>query len=269
MVVEYDGADFAGWQRQVNADRTVQGKIEAAFKQILQEPVTIVAAGRTDAGVHAEGQVAHMLLRKPRMPLDQLHRGVNSLLPDDVRILSLEEAPRDFHARYSATSRSYRYRVERRCHPLRRRLVWTPGFEWDDAVVEAGVALLEGRHSFKSFCLARLGVESPPSIERGVVSVGAMVESGYFCTVTEARWESDADGATFHISANRFLHKMVRGLMGALIDLGRGRYTLEEFQRLLDEPQRNGAVFVAPPQGLVLVRVEYPPSVKEPAQGAP
>ena len=212
----------------------MQGEIESALAQILQQPVAVIGSGRTDAGVHAEGQVAHASVTGLKMSLEQLQRALNCLLPHDVQILALDEAPADFHARFSATARSYRYRVERFHHPLRRRFVWVPPHSWDDELVARSVALLPGRHSFQSFSLERPG------------------ESEYICVVESASWTPDASGATFRITADRYFHKMVRGLVGALIDLGRGYLSPDDFQRLLDHPERNGAVFVAPPQGLVL-----------------
>ncbi len=240
LIIEFDGTDFSGWQRQGRAVRTVQGEIENAIAQILQQKVTVIGSGRTDAGVHALAQVAHSDLILSKFPLEKLHFALNSLLPGDVQVLSLEETSLSFHARFQALSRSYRYRVERRRHPLLQRFSWTPPYAWDDDVIGKAVQMLPGRHSFKSFCLQRPG------------------EDGYFCTVKGTAWEVDENGVNFLITADRFLHKMVRGLVGALIDVGRGRYTLDDFRDLLDEPVRNGAVSVAPPHGLTLLCVDYP-----------
>ncbi len=239
ILIEYDGTDFSGWQVQENAPRTVQGVMEAALGQILQQKVTLIGSGRTDAGVHAEGQVAHAVVATPKMPLERLLLALNSLLPKEVQVLGLDEAPEGFHARYSATARSYRYRLERRHHPLRRRIVWVPPYPWEDKLIQEAVALVAGRHSFKSFSLERPG------------------ESEYICVVESASWTPDEGGATFRITADRFFHKMVRGLVGALFDLGRGCLSPEDFRQLLDQPERNGAVYIAPPQGLVLEEVRY------------
>lgn len=251
LTIEFDGSEFSGWQRQINASRTVQGEIEKALQQILQQKTAVVGSGRTDAGVHALAQVAHVDLSLGTMPLSRLHLALNSLLPNDVQILEIEPAEPHFHARFHAVSRSYRYRIERSHHPIRRRFSWTPPYNWDNELIKMTTMFLTGRHSFKSFCIQRPG------------------ETGYFCTVREANWEDDAEGVDFFITADRFLHKMVRGIVGALIDLGRGRYSREDFQKLLDEPTANGAVFVAPPQGLTLLKVEYPPGRQHanPARG--
>jgi len=240
FLIEFDGTDFAGWQRQIDSTRTVQSEIENALAQILQQKVTLIGSGRTDAGVHALGQVAHADLFLANISPQKLLSSMNSLLKADIHIISLNETSSDFHARFQAISRSYRYRIERNRHPLLRRYIWTPQYIWNDEFVIPAVELLIGRHSFKSFCLQRPG------------------EEGYYCTIKSAKWEIDNDGVNFLITADRFLHKMVRGLVGALIDVGRGRYSLDEFNQLLDNPKRNGAVSVAPPHGLTLMRVDYP-----------
>lgn len=251
FLIEYDGTDFAGWQRQGKGERTVQGVLEAALAQVLQEPVTLIGAGRTDSGVHAEGMVASALLTPPTMPLDQLRKAINSMSGGDVQIIELVEAPLGFSARFSAVSRSYRYRLERVHHPLRRRTSWTPQFDWDDAKIIEAVALLTGKHCFRSFCLER------------------PLEKDYISHILSATWEVDDEmsvgrgsapvhgGATFRISADRFLHKMVRALVAALYDVGRGYYTVDDFRRLLDEPAPNPALRVAPACGLTLVSVGY------------
>jgi tRNA pseudouridine38-40 synthase len=239
MVIEYDGTDFAGWQVQGGKIRTVQGVLEKAFGQILSQKVTVIGAGRTDAGVHALGQVAHARLVLKNITPGKLQLAVNSLLPHDVQVTAFEETHPRFHARFWARSRSYRYRIERSYHPLTRRYVWTPRYDWDDAIIARLVDHLPGRHSFRSFSLQR------PD------------ETGYISEVISAGWVADAMGATFTITADKFYHKMVRGLVGCLMEVGRGRLTEEVFLNLLNDPRQNGEVFVAPAQGLTLIRVDY------------
>lgn len=238
ITIEYDGTDFHGWQHQPNL-RTVQGEIEAALSKILEIHSRVVGAGRTDSGVHATGQVAHFDLSNSIILCDQLLKGINSRLPEDVKLMSVENVSEQFHARFSAVSRRYNYRLESRFRPLRSRYSWHPKCSWDNSLVQRGAALLEGRHCFKSFAITRPDEES------------------YSCQVFHAVWQPDDDGATFDILADRFLHKMVRGLVGALIDLGRGYLSLEQFSKLLNSPQRTGDVIVAPPQGLTLIEVGY------------
>lgn len=244
VTIEYDGTDFHGWQRQPNV-RTVQEEIEKALARILCTPTTCVGAGRTDAGVHATGQVAHFITGNPRLASNQLLMGVNSLLPHDVKLTSVEEVGNSFHARFSAISRRYCYRIVRRYRPLTRRYTWSPNYRWDDAIIHRTVELLMGEHSFRSFCRARPG------------------EKDYICQIIEARWETTDDpvqndsGAIFHICADRFFHRMVRGLVHTLIDVGRGYLSPDDFRNLLEHPKRNGDVRMAPPQGLTLTEVKY------------
>jgi len=239
LLIEYDGTDYAGWQRQPG-DPTIQQTLEEVFERLLGIPISLIAAGRTDAGVHASGQVAHFDVETLRVPLDRLTIAANSFLPPAIRVLAAEPAAPDFHARYSATSRSYHYRIEHTLHPLRSRTSWTPMLPWDDTLAEEGVSLLFGRHDFRAFALYRPG------------------ELHYECVVTEAHWVADNDGVTFRITANRFLHKMVRGLVGSLFDLARGYYSPDDFRQLLERPVRCGAVRIAPAKGLTLVAVAYP-----------
>ena len=204
LTIEYDGTDFYGWQSQPDV-RTVQDELEAALRTIFQDRVVVYGAGRTDAGVHASGQVAHITLPRA-FSLPRLVRGLNSILPRDVKILNGVAVPPTFHARFSARSRTYVYRVLRCERPLLTRFAWCPGFDWDDAVIARAVEMLRGRHSFISFSRTRPG------------------EEGYICDIFDASWETDPEGSWFRITADRFMHRMVRGLMGALIDLGRGYY---------------------------------------------
>jgi tRNA pseudouridine38-40 synthase len=237
LIIEYDGTDFHGWQRQPDV-RTVQEDIEQALSSILQAEITVIGAGRTDAGVHALGQVAHFSTDN-MLGVTNIINGANSLLREDVQILSIEEVTPDFHARKSAISRSYLYRLCREPRPLKRRYTWCPECDWDDDLIAAAVKMLIGSHSFMSFSHARPG------------------EDEYICHITHADWISNKDGAEFHITGNRFMHKMVRGIVGALIDVGRGYMSQDEFNKLLNQPARNGAARVAQPQGLVLVEVKY------------
>ncbi|MDP8238244.1 MAG: tRNA pseudouridine(38-40) synthase TruA [Candidatus Hatepunaea meridiana] len=237
LKIEYDGTDFSGWQRQLN-QRTIQEDIEQALSSVLCEDITIIGAGRTDAGVHAFGQVAHFATDNI-LPYERILKGSNSLLKKDVRIWDIEEVPASFHARFSAVSRSYRYRLLKRNHPLQRRYTWYPNYSWDDKPIKEALRLLPGRHSFKSFSRARPDEEE------------------YICDVIEASWDENGDTANFNITADRFMHKMVRGLVGALIDVGRGYLTVDDFQELLDKPKKNGATKVAQARGLTLVEVKY------------
>jgi tRNA pseudouridine38-40 synthase len=237
LVVEYDGTDFAGWQRQDNAP-TIQGAIELALATIVQETVSLVGAGRTDAGVHARGQVANFRTESTLEPL-ALQRGLNALLPDTIAVRDVEAVPMEFHSRYSATSREYSYTIVRRRSPLSRLHAWCLTYPLDLNVMQFASGTIVGEHDFASFC-------------RTASEVGH-----HRCIVTTAAWESSDDTFRFRIRANRFLHGMVRALVGTMVDVGRGYTGLEEFQHILDKRDRTVAGMAAPARGLVLEEVYY------------
>ncbi len=237
-IIEYDGTDFLGWQWQATG-RTVQRTLEEAIKKVFNQSIRLIASGRTDAGVHAKGQVAHFDVVRCAIPVEKIALAINSFLPKDVRILSVCEVSTEFHARFSAVSRTYEYRIDRIFHPLNRFRAWVPNYKWDDNLIKQAVPILIGQHSFRSFALFN------PK------------EKNYICDVMDAQWEYNSEGCVFIITANRFLHKMVRGLVNALIDLGRGYYSIEQFYEMLNAPKGNGLVRFAPPQGLTLLKVDY------------
>ena len=237
-IIEYDGTDFHGWQRQLNV-RTVQEEIESALSQIVNESVTLFGSGRTDSGVHAVGQVAHVSIDSETLSRERLLYAVNSLLPSDVKCISLGAVDSDFHARFDAVSRSYRYHIEKTHHPLRCRYSWCPRQSWDDRPIQDAVKYLVGEYGFRSFCRKRPG------------------EEHYRCEVFSAEWKIDSEGATFEICADRFFHRMVRGIVGALMDVGRGYFSVENFADLLENSTRESNITIAPPQGLTLVEVKY------------
>lgn len=218
----------------------MQSVLVDAFRSMLQEDITVYGSGRTDAGVHALGQVAHICTNNRHFSCDRILKGINSLLPEDVKLKGVVEVTGDFHARFSAVNRYYQYRLTRYRSALQRRFAWYPECVWDDQSIVEAVSLLPGEHSFKSFSKARPG------------------EDDYICRVFDARWETDETYAIFHIRADRFMHRMVRGIIGALVDVGRGYLAMERFRDLLLNPKFNGAVRTAPSQGLTLIEVSYP-----------
>ena len=243
LVLHYDGAEFAGWQRQAEA-RTVQGVLEAAASRLCDAPVAVVGAGRTDAGVHARGQAAGVQVPDRWTP-QALRRALNAILPGDVWVAAAHEMRDEFHARYSATARRYRYAVgldDEARSPFRRRWEWAYPRQVDHARLAAETAALAGAHAFRAFAV------------RGT----APAHDDHRCVVHEARWEAAGSALLFFVEANRFLHHMVRFLVGTLLDVASGRREPGTVRRLLAAQDNNGVSPPAPPQALFLERVIYP-----------
>lgn len=239
FTVSYDGTDYVGWQLQPNGP-SIQAELEGALTRVTGFPARVIGAGRTDSGVHARGQVAHVDLVTSLHP-EVLERAVNACLPQDIAVRDLCEAERGFHARYSASSRAYAYRVTYVRSVLDRRIRWHLTWRPDPRRIQEAVEGLPGPHLFMA--LSRPG--------KDVAHQG--------CHVFTASWEEEPEGAIFQIRANRFLHGMVRYLVGGLIEVGSGKRTREDFLYLLDVPERNRMPKPAPPHGLVLEEVRYDP----------
>lgn len=242
--VEYDGGRYRGWQAQLNA-RTVQGTLLAAAREVWGPGVRIHGAGRTDAGVHALGQVASVHL-PPRGrvfdPSDAARRW-NELLPPDVNVLSLVAAPLSFHARHDAVRRVYRYRVSRRRTGFGKPFVYWTRDALDVGAMDRAARLLEGRHDFRSFC------ENPEGHDSTIVVVGS-------ARVTAP---PEAEGLVLvRLAASHFLWKMVRRVVGILLEVGAGRMTEAAVAGLLLERTGDPARLTVPPSGLFLESVGYP-----------
>jgi tRNA pseudouridine38-40 synthase len=238
LTLEYDGTRYRGWQSQKNTDRTVQGVLARAAAELFDEEVSVGGAGRTDAGVHALAQVAHLKARRTLTEREIAH-GLNDRLPFDVNVLSVEPAAATFHARHDAVSRTYLYRISRRRTAFDKRLVWWVKDRLDFGAMKRAATLLEGRHDFASFC------ENPQGQESTVV----VVEQ---CELLD--WAHEIH---FRIRASHFLWKMVRRLTGALVEVGRGRIGQAEVERMLRERSSESARWTAPPSGLFLEHVDY------------
>jgi tRNA pseudouridine38-40 synthase len=238
LTLEYDGTRYRGWQAQKNTDRTVQGVLRRAARELVGPDAAIGGAGRTDAGVHALAQVAHLRARRSLTPVELL-RGLNDALPHDVNVLSVEPAAPGFHARHDAASRTYLYRVARRRSAFDKRYVWWVRDRLDVPPMAAAAALFRGRHDFASFC------ENPEGQESTIV----VVESS----------EVADRGPEIHyrVEASHFLWKMVRRLVGTLVEVGRGNLDPAGVGRLLRERSSAPAVWTAPPSGLFLEKVGY------------
>jgi len=233
--VAYDGTEYAGFQVQPNAP-TVQGELERVLAEICGEPVRITGAGRTDAGVHATGQVIDF---RTASALDgsTMERGVNALLPEDIAVSRLEPAGETFHSRFSATGRTYEYRIRNAPtrDPLeRRREQWLPA-TLDRAAMREASARLVGRHDFAAFAAGVAGAR----------------------TVKRATWSEEGEILRFEIEADAFLRGMVRAIVGTLLWVGRGKTSVDRFAEVLRSGDRAQAGPSAPAQGLCLIRVDY------------
>jgi tRNA pseudouridine38-40 synthase len=244
LTVAYDGTDYAGWQVQPDKP-TVQGAIEAAWREITQETIRVTAAGRTDAGVHALGQVV-AVVTESRLPVADLHRGLNAVLPEDVVVVSLEEGPDGFHATHEAVGKTYRYQIHTGRVPaiFDRRYTWHYPHLLDADTMHAAGQALVGTHDFSSF--ESVGSERADSIR----------------TITELtvrRGTCDlADRVTIEVSGDGFLYNMVRAIVGTLVEVGRGTRDIAWPAEVLAACDRTRAGQTAPPHGLFLVRVLYP-----------
>ena len=238
-IIEYDGADLLGFQIQAEG-RTVQGELERVLLRLTQHPVRVVGSGRTDAGVHAAGQVI-AFRASWKHSLSDLHRALNALLPADIAVPSIELAPPDFHPRFSALRRSYRYQVGLwpNHSPLRARYAWELGPDLDVDAMNKAASYLVGSHDFGSF-------GQPP---QGEITIRH---------VFSAHWTSEFPYLYFDITANAFLRRMVRNIVGTLVAVGRHNRHPDELSAMLERQDRSLSASPAPPQGLILKAVIYP-----------
>jgi tRNA pseudouridine38-40 synthase len=253
-LLHYDGRDFAGWQRQPES-RTVQAELERVLERLCGRRVVAHGAGRTDAGVHAIGMGVSFAVPE-KWVAEQLHRALNALLPRDCWVERLSAMTTGFHARRSAIGRRYRYDIGTDVaadSPFRRPYEWALGRTLDGSLLERAAGMLAGTHQFHAFAVRRPGSETdrPEGIRR---------LEPYQCTIRTTRWEPRPGdrGFSFHIAADRFLHHMVRFLVGTMVDIGLGRRPIDDMATLLESGDNQATSPPAPPQGLYFVAAEYP-----------
>lgn len=239
LILEYDGADFSGWQVQPGK-RTVQGELERILAKLLGGKVAVLGSGRTDAGVHAKGQVVSLQTASQRSP-EVILRALNSGKERDLAVREVVDLGEnsDFHARFSAKSRVYEYRIFQGRTPLRRRYAWEVTYPLDPVRVKQAAKCLVGKHDFTSFSSAKAEVKTR------------------VCVVKEAGWHGEGEELVFRIEADRFLQAMVRSLVGTMVDIGRGRFKPGDMRRILMARDRSLAGKTAPAHGLCLMEVKY------------
>jgi tRNA pseudouridine38-40 synthase len=239
IILEYDGTAYAGWQRQPNQP-TIQEAVEAAVRSVAQTSIPVVAAGRTDAGVHALGQVASFITEKSLSPGEWL-RALNATLPEDISARSVERVADDFHARYSAVRKLYAYRILHRPErsAMERTRAWHLYGKLNLDAMRETARHLVGKYDFSSFQGHPTDVENP------------------ICHLTRLEIVRDQDIVRIELEADRFLKQMVRAMVGTLVEVGQEKRKPEEIKQILEAKDRRAAGYMAPAQGLYLVRVDY------------
>ena len=239
LTLEYDGSNYSGWQLQPRHD-SIQGRIEAVLERIFSAPVRVYGSGRTDAGVHARGQAAAITLPRP-FDHAELHRALNAILPADIVVLDVAPAPDNFDPRRDARSRVYEYRVLNRriASAFEYRYRWLVREPLDLAAMNAAARIFIGEHDFAAF--RSLGTETTTTVRR----------------MLSSEWTRDGDLLLYRVEGTSFLRHMVRAMVAAMVDVGRGRLTPENLASILAGRDRQAAPANAPPGGLYLVEVRY------------
>jgi tRNA pseudouridine38-40 synthase len=237
LLIEYDGSDFVGWQIQAQG-RTIQGELARALKVLLQEDICPTGSGRTDAGTHALAQVAHFHTQS-ELPTERILRGLNGLLPRDIAVHQVEQVPADFHARYSAKRKRYRYRIHQGKSAINRLYTWVYDHPIDMESMRQSSLVLNGIHRFGAFC------KQDP------------VPDDLHCTIYAAEWRREGRELIFEIEGNRFLRHMVRILVGTMFEIGLGKRPPNNLATLLQSGRRTEAGRTAPSRGLHLLWVRY------------
>lgn len=244
LLLAYDGTEFHGWQVQPEA-ATIQGTLASAIGRITGEKVLPQGSGRTDAGVHALGQVATFATESP-IPAENMVVALNDILPPAIRVLEAAEAPLEFHARKSARAKTYRYRMHRAaiCTPFLARYVWHYPYPLDEVIMQEAATTIVGEHDFTSFAAV--------DPERG-----REVEVSNLRRIFHSSWERQGDEFVYNVRGSGFLHHMVRNLVGTFLLVGKGTLKVSDIRDILEARSRSSAGATVPASGLCLVSVEY------------
>lgn len=241
--IEYLGTQYSGWQKQPNAP-TVEEEIEQVLQQVLGKPVDVIGQGRTDSGVHAEGQVAHFDMPDP-IDTDKLHHAFLGVLPPDIAVWDISEVESPFHARFDASYRRYRYQIARRPRPLIRETSILVLQELDESAMQECADLIKGQHNFDSFTKPD---NQNPSSE---------------CLVSHSTLTRSDSLLIYTIQADRFVRHLVRRLVGTILEVGKGKQNVADFENLLLEPSKKKNAHGAPAKGLILEKVGYKKDLKK------
>ena len=236
ITIQYDGSNYHGWQVQKD-QTTIQSQIEEALKVLTSQRIVIIGSGRTDAGVHALGQVAHFDLKK-KIDKTILVNALNANMNNDIRVVNCEHVDSNFHARFSALKRFYSYRVRTNTFVLDRKFTHHTN-SLDIALLNEASQLIIGEHDFTSF-----SKNNQKKINR-------------ICIIYDSIWNHNESVLNYSISGNRFLHHMVRYLVGTMIEVAKNKFSLSKFKELLISPREDVQIFKAPPNGLILEKVDY------------
>jgi tRNA pseudouridine38-40 synthase len=252
IILTYDGTPFNGWQIQPNLP-TVQGTLAQAIHRITGESVLPQGSGRTDAGVHALGQVASFSLVGP-IPPPNLHRALNRALPPSIRILSVEQVPEDFHARHSAIGKTYEYRIstDEICSPMQAPYVWSYHLPLDLATLQNAADHIRGTHDFTSFAASDPDLTTRTEQAEELPTTPCLTR-----TIHHSSWHREDHRLIYRVTGTGFLHHMVRNLVGTFVEAGAGRISADAIPEILAAHDRNAAGPTAPARGLFLVEVEY------------
>ena len=238
LVIAYDGKELKGWQFQPN-ERTIQGDIENELLKLFQgQKITLIGSGRTDSGVHAYGQVANIVLDTD-WNKNNIMNALNANLKNDIYIKNISEVDDDFHARFLATERTYKYYLTNEYYPVQRHYAWNVSYDIDYEILSQCASLVLKNKDFDFFCKANSEVENKK------------------CNIFESCWEKNGSFYIYTVKANRFLHHMVRFLVGTMVEVSRGRVPINEFKKMLSNQETEFNIYCAPPMGLFLKKVKY------------
>ncbi|MDA0380455.1 MAG: tRNA pseudouridine(38-40) synthase TruA [Bacteroidetes bacterium] len=238
LELAFDGTDFHGWQRQPNAP-SIQQQLEEALTLLLSSSIEVVAAGRTDAGVHADQMFVHFDTDNTFDPPDLIHR-LNRFLPSSISVCDIFAVNSEAHARFDAVSRSYRYRISTVKNPFTDRYAWQLYQDLDLELMNQAAQLLLGTHDFQSFSKTHTDVKT------------------FMCTITHVAFEKEGNEIRFFIRADRFLRNMVRAIVGTLVEVGTNKRSLDSIPQLIASKSRAQAGVSVPAKGLSLIEVAYP-----------